>query len=183
MINTLLSIVSLSSVLSAGPAGGTLDPRICTAPAGPEYYAFELVGTNRIPGTGVARGVAEVSVPTSSPFSVALAPDGSYLYDVQISIQRMRTPRTGVLVAWVTDSNLDRVKRLGPLDEHHTGAGSVVWNKFIVVITLEPDDDASSQRWTGPVVFRGMSRSGKMHTMVGHGALQQENCAAYGYDD
>jgi len=28
-----------------------------------------------------------------------------------------------------------------------------------------------------------MSRSGMMHTMVGHGALVQENCAAYGYGD
>jgi len=36
--------------------------------------------------------------------------------------------------------------------------------------------------WTGPVVMRGMSRSGLMHTMAGHGAFEQENCAAYGYD-
>jgi hypothetical protein len=35
--------------------------------------------------------------------------------------------------------------------------------------------------WTGPIVFRGMSRSGMMHTMVGHGALQMENCSSYGY--
>jgi len=26
-----------------------------------------------------------------------------------------------------------------------------------------------------------VSRSGLMHTMAGHGAFQQENCAAYGY--
>ena len=59
--------------------------------------------------------------------------------------------------------------------------GSARWNKFLVVITLEPDDGGESGMWSGPVVFRGMSRSGMMHTMVGHGALQQENCAAYGY--
>ena len=51
----------------------------------------------------------------------------------------------------------------------------------IVVITLEAADDPAATRWSGPIVFRGMSRSGMMHTMVGHGALQQENCAAYGY--
>ena len=43
------------------------------------------------------------------------------------------------------------------------------------------DDDPGAERWSGPIVFRGMSRSGMMHTMVGHGALQKENCAAYGY--
>ena len=50
-----------------------------------------------------------------------------------------------------------------------------------IVITLEADDHPDAETWSGPVVFRGMSRSGMMHTMVGHGALQQENCAAYGY--
>jgi len=60
-------------------------------------------------------------------------------------------------------------------------SGSVSWNKFIVVVTLESSDDPDQTMWTGPIVFRGASRSGMMHTMVGHGPLQQENCAAYGY--
>ena len=55
------------------------------------------------------------------------------------------------------------------------------WNKFIVLITLESSDDPAQRMWAGPIVFRGMSRSGMMHTMVGHGPLVQENCAAYGY--
>ena len=35
--------------------------------------------------------------------------------------------------------------------------------------------------WTGPVVSRGMSRSGLMHTMAGHGPFETEPCAVYGY--
>ena len=70
---------------------------------------------------------------------------------------------------------------MGALDENLRADGRVTWNKFIVVVTLEPEDDPAAEMWSGPVVFRGMSRSGMMHTMVGHGALQQENCAAYGY--
>ena len=50
-----------------------------------------------------------------------------------------------------------------------------------MVVTLESSDDPDQTMWTGPIVFRGASRSGMMHTMVGHGPLQQENCAAYGY--
>ena len=55
------------------------------------------------------------------------------------------------------------------------------WNKYLVIITLEPTDDPQSPRWQGPVVLRGMSRSGLMHTMAGHGPFQQEPCATFGY--
>ncbi len=149
---------------------------------GPEYYAIELVGTKNIPGTGLAIGRAEVSVSASSPFSVALTEDGSYRYDVHVSLERMRPPRRGVLVAWVTTNDLTQVRRLGVLDEKLQLVGTSLWNKFLVVISLEVDDDPSAERWAGPIAFRGMSRSGMMHTMAGHGPFQQENCAAYGYD-
>ena len=149
---------------------------------GPEYYAIELVGTKNIPGTGLAIGRAEVSVSASSPFSVVLTEDGSYRYDVHVSLERMRPPRRGVLVAWVTTNDLTQVQRLGVLDERLQLVGTSLWNKFLVVITLEAEDDPSAERWAGPIAFRGMSRSGMMHTMAGHGPFQQENCAAYGYD-
>ena len=151
------------------------------APAGPAYYAFELHTTRNIPGTGLAKGVVEVQLPATSPFSVQLGDDGSYVYELELSIDRMRAPRQGRLVAWVTTPEIDRIERMGALDENLRAGGRVTWNKFIVVVTLEPEDDPAAETWSGPVVFRGMSRSGMMHTMVGHGALQQENCAAYGY--
>lgn len=156
-------------------------PAMCVAPAGPEYYAFGLFTTKNVPGTGLAEGQAEVSVSGSSPFSVSLGPDGSYVYDVHVSLDRMKPPRSGTLVAWVTTPQLDQIERMGALDENLQASGKVSWNKFLVVITLEPEDDPDAATWAGPVAFRGMSRSGMMHTMVGHGALQQENCAAYGY--
>lgn len=154
---------------------------ICTVTSGPEYYAFPLAATDNIPGTGFARGRAEIAVPAQSPFPIALAADGSYVYDVQVAIDNMRAPRSGTLVAWVTTPDLDRVERIGSLGETLRASGPVSWNKFIVVVTLESGDDPEAATWSGPIVFRGMSRSGAMHTMVGHGALQQENCTSYGY--
>lgn len=165
----------------AGDEGHPLGPSVCRPFPGPDYYAFKLYTTKNIPGTGLAKARAELSVSGSSPFTVSLAEDGSYRYDVRVSIDNMRPPRGGQLVAWVTTPDIDRIQRIGALDEQLRGAGTVAWNKFIVVVTLEPLDDPEAATWTGPVVFRGMSRSGMMHTMVGHGALQQENCAAYGY--
>ena len=150
---------------------------------GPEYYALNLVGTKNIPGMGLAAGRAEVSLAPSSPFSVSLALDGSYQYDVRVTLERMRRPRSGVLVGWVTTTDLVHVQRLGVLDENLQVGGTTSWNRFLVVISLEADDDHLAERWTGPIAFRGMSRSGMMHTMAGHGAFQQENCAAYGYDE
>ena len=148
---------------------------------GAEYYTVELVTTKNIPGTGLATGRADLSVPANSPFSVAISPDGSYEYFVRVSLERMKLPTEGRLVAWVTTRELDRIERLGTLDQNLRASGKVRWNKFLVVITLEADNNPEQSIWAGPIVFRGMSRSGRMHTMVGHGALQQENCAAYGY--
>lgn len=180
MVPTLLAVFAIASPISV--AGWDAEAGFCTSD-GPAYYALELVTTRNIPGTGVARAVAGVSLPLSSPFSVALTNDGSYAYDVSVSLERMKAPRQGHLVAWVTTREIDRIERIGTLDDVLQASGSVSWNKFIVLVTLESSDDPDQEMWSGPIVFRGMSRSGMMHTMVGHGALVQENCAAYGYGD
>jgi hypothetical protein len=185
MIDMLL--LTTLTAFASGPADSEPYARapehapVCTVRSGPEYYAFPLVSTKSIPGTGYARGHARVSLPATSPFPISLGADGSYVYEVNVAIENMRPPRDGHLVAWVTTPELDRTARLGTLDENLRAQGSVSWNKYIVVVTLEGDDDTSAEAWAGPVVFRGMSKSGAMHTMVGHGALQQENCVFYGY--
>lgn len=185
----MLPILALLAAMGApdgangpeSPASGPDGPVVGVCVDGPPYYAFELVTTKNIPGTGLATGTVEAAVSGSSPFAVQLTADGSYAYDLHVALDRMRAPREGRLVAWVTTPDLDVVERIGTLDEHLQASGRVAWNKYIVVITLEAADDPSQEIWSGPVVMRGMSRSGMMHTMVGHGALQQENCAAYGY--
>ncbi len=146
----------------------------------PAYYKIELVPTGRIPGTRQADGVGHVSF-APSPFGIALAPDGSYVYDLSIAIDRLRPAPQGVYVAWVSTPNLDQVKRLGVLGDDGRIRGRVDWNKFLVIITNEPSAEALGDGWQGPVVLRGLSRSGLMHTMAGHGPFQQEPCATYGY--
>ncbi len=193
-----LAAVALAAVL-AHPASAdapSVPPGFCSAnwatlttlvgspgPAAveaPEYYAFPMVTTKRVPGSGSARGRGRVSF-ADSPFGIALAQDGSYLLDVWLSVDRLAPPREGAYVAWVTTTNLDQIQRVGRLGDDGRVQGRVQWNKFLLVLTLEPADDPTSEAWTGPVVMRGMSRSGQMHTMAGHGAFEQENCAVYGY--
>ena len=196
----LLALLAALAPAAADPAPG-IPPGTCVLPEAlvpgeavhlplpasaapvdaPAYYAFPVVSTRRLPGTGLAAGLGEVTF-ADSPFGVTLAEDGSYVLDVWLSVERLVAPREGVYVGWLTTPDLDRVQRIGALADGGPLRGRARWNKFLLVVTLEPGDDPEAAMWTGPVVMRGMSRSGQMHTMAGHGAFEQENCAVYGYD-
>jgi len=153
---------------------------VCAAAAAPEYYRINLVSTKRVPGTAGSRGQAEVTF-APSPFTVAVGSDGSYHHDVLVSLDRLPPPSSGVYAVWVTTPKLDQVQPVTVLGDQRTVRASVAWNQFIVVVSLEPSEAEVGDRWSGPIVMRGLSRSGLMHTMAGHGPFQQENCAAYGY--
>lgn len=193
---TAAALVAAPPASAASPRASSAGwPGTCAAdPSPPEYYAFPLVPTGNVPGTAAARGRGEVHF-GSTPFGVSVAADGSYDHDLRIRVRDLPAPRRGAYVAWVTTSTLDRIRRLGTVGPDGSVEGSVRWNKFLVVVTLEPggepgpeadpeagDPGAPAEGWSGPVVARGMSRSGAMHTMAGHGPFQQENCAAYGFD-
>lgn len=169
--------------------GGTPDPSDAVegSPAAcltvedpPEYYAVSLVPTRRVTGTGSAGGVAHATF-QQTPFGVSVAPDGSYRLTLHVQADNLPSSIDGEFVAWATTPSLDEVARIGPLDENGTAEGAVEWNKFLVVVTLEPEGTEEAERWSGPVVLRGMSRSGRMHTMAGHGPFEQQECAAFGY--
>ena len=182
-------VMSLGSTMLLPGEGWTrplvVAPGVCSArwlgepAAPPAYYAIELVSTRRVPGARSASGVGNVSF-ARSPFGIAVGSTGEYIYDVDLQLQGLNTQPTGVYIAWLTTASLDQVKRLGRLDAGGAIGGQTTWNKFLVVVTLEPDDEARP-RWSGPIVARGMSRSGRMHTMAGHGPFQLEPCTTYGY--
>ena len=175
-------VVLLLSLLAAAspeaPPASAAGVLACD-PDPPPYYAIELVTTRRTPGSARATGLADVTFRTS-PFGVALSPTGEYVYDLAIAIDDLAPAPTGAYVVWVTTRDLGQVVKVGMLDDTHRIRGEVAWNKFLVVVSLEDDPDAA-ERWTGPIVLRGMSRSGRMHTMAGHGPFASEPCATYGY--
>jgi len=169
-------------VLSGESVEVPLDrPRACVARDDtPEYYKFPMVSTGRVAGTGNATGTTEVRFP-HTPFGVALTTDGSYRYDFTVRFERLRLPRSGSFAVWVTTTTLDEVALVGELTDPASFSGTVEWNKFLVVVTHEPAFDPAATAWTGPIVIRGMSRSGMMHTMAGHGPFEQEKCSSFGY--
>lgn len=157
------------------------DPITRCVDTGSDYYAIDLVTTKNIPGTGQATGKAVVKF-SPNPFGISIAKDGSFQHRLDIQIKKANKPEEGTFVAWVTTPSLDNIKLIGSLDENMKVSGTVDWNKYIVVITLEKETPASNMNmWAGTIAFRGLSRSGLMHTMAGHGPFAQEPCAKYGY--
>jgi len=147
------------------------------------YYGIEMVPTKRVPGTGAGRGVGMVTF-SRSPYGVSVSSEGTYRVDVRLALDKLKPPKKGTLTAWATKDDLSEVKRLGALDASFRASGQVDWNKFLLVVTLEPSPDpseAASEGWRGPVVMRGMSRSGLMHTLAGHGPYEKQPCAKYGF--
>ena len=144
-----------------------------------QYYGIEMVTTRRVPGTGRAVGTGMVNF-ARSPFGVAVSPSGSYVYDLSLSIDRIKAPRRGAYTAWAVAPDLQDVVRLGVIEEGQVASARVTWNKFLVVLTLEPSTEPTA-RWLGPVVMRGMSRSSMMHTLAGHGPFENETCLKYGF--
>ena len=143
------------------------------------YYGIDMVPTKRVPGTGAGVGIGVVTF-SKSPYGVSVTPAGTYVVDVQLVLDRIKQPKRGVLIAWATKDDLTEVKRLGTLDASLRASGQVSWNKFLLVVTLEPSAEPTDI-WSGPVVMRGMSRSGLMHTLAGHGPFEKEPCAKYGF--
>lgn len=157
----------------------------CLDPEAPEYYTFEMVTTKNVAGTARLRGTAAVTF-AHSPFGVAVSADGSYAYDVHLNLEGLpAAPPGSAWAVWLTKSDLSEINYAGVLEPGADFSGRVGWNKFLAIVTLEDpaalEVEGGPARWQGPVVTRGMSRSGRMHTMAGHGPLQQENCAAWGY--
>ncbi|MXZ17873.1 MAG: hypothetical protein F4069_03600 [Rhodothermaceae bacterium] len=170
----MISIPFLLLALLTLPSGA-LPTNTCTD----EYYMIDLVPTRRVPAAHQAEGVAKLSF-APSPFGIALDSEGNYLYDVVLQVNRLELVEGHEFTAWLSTPDLKSITRLGRLSHDGQVAGQVSWSKFLVIITLEPAG-STSERWTGPVVMRGLSRSGLMHTMAGHGPFEQEPCTVYGY--
>ena len=179
-VSVLAALVPAAAIFAPLPPVALAEGGTCGL-GSPEYYRIELVSTGRVPGSGRAEGVAELFY-ADSPFGVSIALDGSYMSRIEIAIEGLAPAAEGQYVVWLTTPTLDQVEFVGALGPGHRLSGQVLWNKFLVVISLERDLESLGPRWSGPIVLRGMSRSGMMHTMAGHGPFEDENCASVGYN-
>lgn len=137
---------------------------LAATPAGP--YDIALHSTSTAPG---AQGSARL-VFDESPFGVAVTDDGRARYDIRISASRLPPPdslgRYAAYVAWAATPDLGKWVRLGAVRNGTSTVGPVALNKFLLVITAEPDSAAAGH--SGPTVLHGTSPSGWLQSFVTH---------------
>lgn len=167
-----VSFMSYGAAAPGVPAEtGLPDPVACSF--APE--TVELRPTGNAPG---GRGAMILVLP-DSPFGVTVDVEGRQAYDVTVAVERMRKREGATYVVWAATPELERHARLGVLGPENRVTAPVSWNKFMVFVSEEADPDV--ERWEGPIMLTGLSPSGRMHTMAGHGPFEDVNCADFGW--
>jgi len=148
--------------LPGDPAGCLITPEV-----------VPLSGTQSAPGS---RGSMTLTQP-GSPFEITVDEGGFQTFDIEIQVDQLRRRRGAVYVAWAAKPELDEWTQLGTLGEDNRLAARVAWNQFLVFVSEEATADV--ERWQGPIVLTGLSPSGRLHTMAGHGPFEAMNCQLY----
>jgi len=129
-------------------------------------YDISLVPGPAAPG---AEGSARLLF-ADSPFGVAVTEDGRHSYNVRITATGLPEPATlgsyRAFVAWEVSTDLAKWHRLGTVGNGTTTVGRAEWNKFLLVITAEPDSVPSTH--SGPTVLHGTSPSGWLQRFLSH---------------
>ncbi|MCG8469681.1 MAG: hypothetical protein MJB57_16000 [Gemmatimonadetes bacterium] len=154
-----------------------LDDRVAELPcAGGGARAPEVVPMSPTQNAPGGRGSMTLTQP-ASPFGIHVAVDGQQTYRVAIRVDRLPRRRGSVYVGWVATPQLDEFVRLGTIGETSRVEGSVAWNQFLAFVSEETDPEI--ERWSGPIVLTGLSPSGRLHTMAGHGPFEGVSCQDY----
>ena len=132
-----------------------------------------LSGTQSAPGN---RGSMTLTQP-GSPFEITVDADGFQTFDIEVRVEQLRRRQGAVYAVWAAKPELDEWVQLGTLSEENRLAGRVAWNQFLIFVSEEASADV--ERWQGPIVLTGLSPSGRLHTMAGHGPFEAMNCQLY----
>ena len=133
----------------------------------------KLSGTQSAPGS---RGSMTLTQP-GSPFEITVDDGGFQTFDIEIHVDQMRKRRGAVYVVWAAKPELDEWVQLGTLSEENRLEARVAWNQFLIFVSEEASADV--ERWQGPIMLTGLSPSGRLHTMAGHGPFEGMNCQLY----
>ncbi len=125
-------------------------------PPSADLYCLPLLAAPGVEG----RAVVELNRP-AGPFTVAVSPDGAHRYAPSLSLIDVPTPAGYEgMVAWVADPTLYPERRLGVVGEGTTRLPEIEMDKFLVLVTAEPD--TSAQERAGRILFRAQSPSTRM---------------------
>lgn len=124
-----------------------------------DLYCIELFPTEQALG---AVGTAQLDwVP--GPFTVSVTRDGTQQFNVRFSLRGLPPlPRGGAAgyVAWVATPTMSHIDRLGTVGPGETALGPVAMDRFVLLVSAEPDTAARLRR--GPLLLRGESASNRL---------------------
>jgi suppressor of ftsI len=124
-----------------------------------DLYCIELLPARDLDATGTAE-----MRPPSSPFGLAVYPDGSPRWDIAFALDSLPEPGTlgpyTVFVAWAVTPSLATEVKLGTVAAGLTIRGPVAFDQFLLLITAEADSTVA--RRAGPLVLRGASASTRL---------------------
>ncbi len=163
--SALATVGSPAPAIAFGMRCGS-DGRVWAVALPPKPHQFELLPSGR-----VARAGGKVNlIPAWSPFGLAVTPEGSFIYDMDVTVEGLPDP--GLLgphttyVVWLATPSLDKVKNMGTISNGEELAFTADWNKMMVVISAESATDGS--RWSGPIVLSGRTPSARLENFAGH---------------
>ena len=130
----------------------------------PALYSIPLIADQGMAGSGVA-----TLVPAPSPFGVTLTTDGHPVFDITVTVQNLPPAKAlggAHFAAWATTQDLIDADFIGIIGPDGKAIGKVAWNKYIVLVSIEPDP--VPKHWTGAVVLRGFSPSTYLANYASH---------------
>ncbi len=157
----------LAAALAVGtaiPAAGVEAQVVSRPGVGP--YDLPLYAAASSPG---ASGEARLLF-ASSPFGIAVTPDGHSIYDLEVTTKGLPAPSSlgaySTYFAWAVATDLTEWVPLGPVHDGTTTVGPVQLDKFLVVITAEASESPVSR--AGPTVLHGSSPSSWLQSFLNH---------------
>ncbi|HUF27049.1 MAG TPA: multicopper oxidase family protein [Gemmatimonadaceae bacterium] len=144
------------------PAPDAPNGRVAAPAPDPDLYCIDLLP---FPVTELdsAAGVARLA-PPSSPFGIAVTPDGTHRYTVTVEVTGLPEPAAlgpyRTWVAWATTPTLSPMIRLGAVAAGRPARGEVAFDKFLVIVSAEHSDTVTDRR--GRIALRGMSASNRL---------------------
>ncbi len=125
-----------------------------------DLYCVELVPA---PGLEGVEGRVALTF-EESPFTHAVTADGRTRYRASFILSDLPNPESlgpySRYVAWVATPVLHPIRRLGEVTNGTVTLGPVEFDKFVLLITAEPDDSTVERQ--GRLVLRGQSASTRM---------------------
>jgi FtsP/CotA-like multicopper oxidase with cupredoxin domain len=155
---TLLGFAALAPRTSSP---NPCDPRTDSLRPAPsrDLYCIELFPAD--PGSDLQGTAALEWVP--GPFTVAVAKDGSQLFNLRFELTglpKLPGGRRAGYVAWASPPTMTPLQRLGVVQEGRTLVGPVGFDRFVVLVSEERD--TATRTRTGPIVLRGESASNRL---------------------